>query len=631
VRYLGFNTGPLGGAKMSGELLGQEMCRQLHSRKRLYVAIAGKRNGQAKKQSVQFTLSSFKSACPDIKVTEVWDYRCTKEDCLDTPPGFFISLPVPDVIMGPDDDGPFGAVTVARSVLPDSTVDKILMISASSERPDLLRKRQLIATRDPMIFHSKEGMWSKIAMAIKAISSSDNVLTTADFREFFRIPPESDVLLSNEGQHLIMSRDPGGLILDQLMPAYDKRVPPSLNVRISTGLEKVVIQSVDIVHSTFEAIVSLKVQWEDDRLVWKKRQYDGVIELEQTEIWTPGLHFANDFSTEVLAESLATITHDGNVSMTNKNSITLGCNMDVSMFPFDSHKCEFKLAPTLAAGSVTMDGMLGFDIEVTDSAFDTESSITYSTDKNGRRIVSFMMLFKRKPLGFWFRLIIPAILVNLVGFISFWVPDSDSSINLGITGLLCTLALRESIEMPTAADVSWCEFFLTVNLVFQSLVLFMNFVEFSSPMKRVADRLVFNILGLRLESDSDPPAAALPQQAEEILPAPAPALLNRPPPSDGDIAELNLDLEGASNACPSASEDNAPQPGNPSADERQAAVAAKAGAAVRLRCRGFLAAVFVPEDMNEFSSSDVLGQMFIVPAFVIVMAWTLGAPGSLFS
>ena len=82
----------------------------------------------------------------------------------------------------------------------------------------------------------------------------------------------------------------------------------------------------------------------------------------------------------------------------------------------------------------------------------------------------------------------PAILLNLVGFIAFWIPAPEDSIALGVTALLCTLALRVSVDMPDTSDVTWSELFMTINVSYQALVCFFSFLDFNGSISRRVQR-----------------------------------------------------------------------------------------------------------------------------------------------
>ena len=83
------------------------------------------------------------------------------------------------------------------------------------------------------------------------------------------------------------------------------------------------------------------------------------------------------------------------------------------------------------------------------------------------------------------RLILPAILINMVGFMTFWIESVAESIVLGVTSLLCCLAFRETVQVPETSDVTWTEVFMLVNISYQVSVLFIIWASYGRS-KRVA-------------------------------------------------------------------------------------------------------------------------------------------------
>ena len=65
-----------------------------------------------------------------------------------------------------------------------------------------------------------------------------------------------------------------------------------------------------------------------------------------------------------------------------------------------------------------------------------------------------------------------------MGFIAFWIPEGGDSIALGITTLLCTLALRESVELPDTSDITWSEIFVGICTAYQAIVMFFSFMDY---------------------------------------------------------------------------------------------------------------------------------------------------------
>ena len=152
----------------------------------------------------------------------------------------------------------------------------------------------------------------------------------------------------------------------------------------------------------------------------------------------------------------------------------------IALFPFDHQICPIELVSVQRR--IDFDGSLGLRYYNLDKNYFTASNITLEyrerSDGNYTKVL-FNFCLRRNPFGYYLRLIVPAILLNLIGFMAFWIDDATESSTLGITTLLCTLALRETVDLPTVSDVTWVELFMLINISFQGVVLLLSFVDYS--------------------------------------------------------------------------------------------------------------------------------------------------------
>ena len=52
----------------------------------------------------------------------------------------------------------------------------------------------------------------------------------------------------------------------------------------------------------------------------------------------------------------------------------------------------------------------------------------------------------------------------------------------------CTLALRETVELPDKSEFTWVEIFLLMNIVFQGLVLVLSFCDYSTALAQLTSK-----------------------------------------------------------------------------------------------------------------------------------------------
>lgn len=58
-----------------------------------------------------------------------------------------------------------------------------------------------------------------------------------------------------------------------------------------------------------------------------------------------------------------------------------------------------------------------------------------------------------------------------MGFLSFWITSATDSVALGITTLLCSLALRETVTFPDVAYLTWMEVFVNFRALSFSFII----------------------------------------------------------------------------------------------------------------------------------------------------------------
>merc|ERR1711965_28441 len=105
-------------------------------------------------------------------------------------------------------------------------------------------------------------------------------------------------------------------------------------------------------------------------------------------------------------------------------------------------------------------------------------------------LVRFKFKFSHRPFGHYIRLIFPAVLLNMAGFLAFWVDGATDSLQLGITTLLCTLALRQTIEFPDTTYPTWLEGFMFINILFQFICVVLSVSEYSEGRQDILQEYI---------------------------------------------------------------------------------------------------------------------------------------------
>ncbi|KAL8568804.1 hypothetical protein ACOMHN_000087 [Nucella lapillus] len=295
-------------------------------------------------------------------------------------------------------------------------------------------------------------------------------------------------------------------LLSTLLENYHMYSRPVFNasetVVIKFGLTLVQISDMDEVNQVLTINVWLEQEWQDERLVWDPRQYNGlkILRVPCEKIWLPDIVLYNsaDDYTAGFMKSKAMVTSSGNVFWPPPAKFRSSCKIDITYFPFDDQVCELKFGSwtyhgfqvcELKFGSWTYDG---FQVDITNRSAQVDlTNYVYSgewelIDVRVRRTemyyaccqepypdVRFTIIIRRKTLYYLFNIIFPCLWLTILSLLGFWLPpDSGEKITLGITVLLAfsvfMLLIAES--MPATSEfVPLIGIYLTVTMAMTSL------------------------------------------------------------------------------------------------------------------------------------------------------------------
>mmetsp|Transcript_2855 Transcript_2855/g.9690 ORF Transcript_2855/g.9690 Transcript_2855/m.9690 type:complete len:454 (+) Transcript_2855:95-1456(+) len=267
-----------------------------------------------------------------------------------------------------------------------------------------------------------------------------------------------------------------------------------VNVRV--GVSRVQVMTVDVLASTFNGVLALTTKWHDSRLSWDPYIVPHNMRVLADEIWHPRSFVTSTVEEEELHPKTVTVTPDGEVTMTTTVRGGYTCVPNIENFPFDFTTCRITVTVPGTTDDVEVEGSLGFFVSGVDSNFDTDTRIEDArvVDLDGEHdAVSFALCFARKPLAYHLRLFAPSIVLNFIGFLAFWLPATGESIALGVTTLLCTIALRDGILLPETSTFTWVESFMLISLAFQGLVLLMGFIEYSDFLYSQTEKMALKL------------------------------------------------------------------------------------------------------------------------------------------
>jgi nicotinic acetylcholine receptor, invertebrate len=261
-------------------------------------------------------------------------------------------------------------------------------------------------------------------------------------------------------------------ITNSILMGYDKSIRPSKFVHIYMQPQLLQILSINEKEQTMLSSNIMYMNWVDPRLSWNYNATNiSKISIPAKNIWLPDLYILNSIDSSgflSIDDYLAVTVHpSGNVVINiPMTSLKTRCSLNIQYFPFDSQTCDIKI--TMWNLEITQHRLLvlfsSVDLRaykdnsiwtLTDTSIDGFEDISFRrTFDNSSFVVGYAkLMLKRKPLYFIVNGIIPAIVLNVVNIISFFLPF-EKQIELTITCFL-TFSVNLIIvaaEIPVQSD-----------------------------------------------------------------------------------------------------------------------------------------------------------------------------------
>lgn len=280
-------------------------------------------------------------------------------------------------------------------------------------------------------------------------------------------------------------------LLSRLLANYDTASRPVYNashaVVVKFGFTLTQIADMDEVNQVLTTNVWIEQEWEDERLKWNPRDYNGLekVRIPCDKIWLPDIvlyNSADDFTTGYM-QSKAMVSNTGIVFWPPPAKLRSSCKIDITYFPFDDQMCKMKF------GSWIYDG---FQVDVTNRSADVDlanyvysgewellhirvvrNEVRYACCKEPYPDVTFTIVIRRRTLYYLFNIIFPCLWLTILSLLGFWLPpDSGEKITLGITVLLAfsVFMLLIAENMPATSEfVPLIGIYLTVTMGMTSL------------------------------------------------------------------------------------------------------------------------------------------------------------------
>ncbi|XP_075457779.1 gamma-aminobutyric acid receptor subunit pi isoform X3 [Ascaphus truei] len=272
-----------------------------------------------------------------------------------------------------------------------------------------------------------------------------------------------------------------------LTKSYNKYLRPKLNekpVDVAVTLEVASIDAVSEENMDYTATILLRQRWIDERLVFdgnKSITLDArLVEL----IWVPDTYvvdskksFLHDVTTE---NRLVRLFSNGTVLYALRITTTVACNMDLSKYPMDKQTCKLQLESwgytiedltfTWMRGDDSIRGMDTLQLfQYTVERYYTKAAIGYYETGNYPRLALHFVL-QRNITYFILETYIPAILLVILSWVSFWISMSSvpSRTGIGVTTVLAmtTILMGSRTSVQSANCIKAIDIYLGICFSF---------------------------------------------------------------------------------------------------------------------------------------------------------------------
>ncbi|KAL4222802.1 hypothetical protein ACF0H5_018842 [Mactra antiquata] len=283
-------------------------------------------------------------------------------------------------------------------------------------------------------------------------------------------------------------------LTSDLIANYSRVIKPKRNqsepVEVSIGLQLLSIFEFDEVQEKLSIMAVTYLIWKDELMTWDPKDYGGaeVVYFESHQVWTPMLVLINTVNNiKKLGYDddwlLVRYFNNGSAYFYPGGVLSAKCDVDVTYFPWDKHKCRFQFSTWGSDPNImkitSMSDELFLDYYSPNGAWDLISTEVTSRYKNS--LFEMYITLSRKPRFVVVNVISPIVLMALISTIVFYIPvDSGERISYSMTMLLAIAVFLTLIgdNLPkTSNPMSIFSYYLLSMLILNIVILIINILS----------------------------------------------------------------------------------------------------------------------------------------------------------
>lgn len=337
----------------------------------------------------------------------------------------------------------------------------------------------------------------------EALRYSQNVLApernfeTFNSHDAYRDATNANGIHPNQSVHLAE-------VLDSFNASgYDKRIRPHFDENVPEVVEVQIFLTelgpFNDVTMDFQAEMFMRLYWTDDRLKWNASDIwhdaasheDDILELPDDmfeDFWKPDIFFRNskEASTHDVTQPnrMFFVKQNGEVTQSERVSVTTHCFYQLKWYPFDNQKCGFDIESYKFTTSQMVlrwktDGepmainetnaYKGEWIEVPGGKETNEPNATYQTTGSFSQLQGRIRILRDINYSF-IQTFIPSIFVIIMSLVGFWIDNEDAieRIALAVTTILTLTTQTEGIRngLPKVSYTKAIDIWMLVCTIF---------------------------------------------------------------------------------------------------------------------------------------------------------------------
>ncbi|XP_035673700.1 gamma-aminobutyric acid receptor subunit beta-1-like isoform X2 [Branchiostoma floridae] len=275
--------------------------------------------------------------------------------------------------------------------------------------------------------------------------------------------------------------------LTALFRGYDPLIRPNFHgkpVAVQMSMTIASIDQVSEVDMDYTVTVLMRQYWNDPRLKFPGNRSMSLDPRLAKKLWVPDTFLENSKSsylhTVTVDNALIRLFPDGSILYGMRITAKMECEMDLRKYPMDEQSCPFILESygyttedmtyEWRDGEKSISGLK--DIRLSQfTIYDYKALQGYGDYETGRYPqLQMLLLFRRQVFFFFLQTYIPACLLVIVSWVSFFInPDSEPArVSLSVTTVLTmtTLVSGTRAQLPKISYIKAIDVYLVVCFVF---------------------------------------------------------------------------------------------------------------------------------------------------------------------